>query len=139
MVDALIHIHKQLKPGGLLINIQPKDRYLPVFVQKNGQSISVGAVDVENMVPKYHAAEQALDHVMQQSLYQFKQQIETDFLIYFDSAAVCRQYLADEWTKAHLPETAWQKMNELMHHAHSSQKIFFSEGLQFTRLSKTKK
>lgn len=140
MVDALIHIHKQLKPAGLLIDIQPTDRYLPVYVKEAGTTPSlVGHVDVENMLPKYKAADDALNQTLKRGLYQITAQLKTDFCIYFDQVDACRQYLANEWTSAHLPETAWQKIEKLMQAEGRPKKIFFSEVVQFTRLSKTKK
>ena len=135
MVDALIKIRELLKPDGLLIDIHPEDTILPIFVQAGSVVTQVGEIDVESKFAKYRLADEAIDLVVEEELYTVDQQEIVDFVIYFDSVAECRQYLAEEWRDAKLSDSSWKQMAKLMTQPSETKQIFYSEGVKFCSLS----
>lgn len=138
MVDALKKIKTVLHPNGLLISIQPQDANLPLSVQVDDRATTyVGEVDVSYNFPRYQQANNAIEMATESGIFEMRQDKIVDYYVFFDTITACRQYLAEEWTNAILPEAAWERMTALMQGKGEQKQIFYSEKVRFCCLAPT--
>ena len=110
MVHALEKVHRQIAPGGVLLDIHPlSDR--PSVLVNNQQ---VGVLKETDDFVEYRQANAALDEVVRRGLFVVERASTFAALTHADSLPELLAYLAEEWSDAVLEDDLQKRIEALM-------------------------
>lgn len=111
---ALRHIHSALRPGGVLLDLQPARRSRLELVLPDGRILTAGEIDES---PGYAATQAALDAlrtVVDDGLFAPEVEREFEFLYHFDGLDEWQQHMADTWHRARVSPELVARARELL-------------------------
>jgi len=135
MVHALLHTHKVLRPNGWLINVH--DLPAPHGIEFRGGNViqKVGWLMDKDDFENERKAFYALAQVVEDHFFELEEEQEFDYNIYIDGLEEFREWLADWWTSAILPEGVKQRLEVLIQNADQPIKIVLKSPARMTKLS----
>ena len=111
---ALQHIHTALRPGGVLLDIQPARRSRLDLALQDGQILVAGEIDESPGYAATEAALAALRTVVDTGLFAPEEQREFQFLYHFDGVEEWQQHMADQWHRARVSPELVARAHELV-------------------------
>jgi len=134
MVHALKQIHGLLAVGGCLIDMHPNGEPPPITVRLGDEQHLVGWVREESDYDSYALADEALETAVSLDLYHQQVQETFAFITYCDTLPDLQQYLAAEWSDAHIEDLVAMQIESLMHSPIPDQEIILKEIVRITHL-----
>lgn len=129
---ALRNIHSALRPGGVLLDLQPARRSR-VELSLPDQTLVAGAIDESLGYAATQAALDALHTVVDAGLFAFEAERTFQFLYYFDGLDEWQQHMADHWHRARVSPELVAHARELLA-AHPAGALRVSRTLRAARL-----
>ncbi|HEX6799053.1 MAG TPA: hypothetical protein VF116_15195 [Ktedonobacterales bacterium] len=111
---ALRNIHSALRPGGVLLDMQPARHSRLELALPDGRTLTAGAIDES---PGYAATEAALDAlrtVVAVGLFAPEVEREFEFLYHFDGLDEWREHMAGNWHRARVSPDLVARARELV-------------------------
>lgn len=134
MVHALEKIYDLLKPGGILINIQPNEVARPIEIHgREGVREAGRSKNRQNYLP-YKQAMAAVAGAVEEGLFELEREETFSYLDEFDTVAEMEEYVAENWQNSILPEDVLQRARELEQEIKGDTKAVVNEGILIQRL-----
>ncbi len=97
---ALRNIHTALRPGGVLLDVQPARRSRLELHLPGGEILVAGEIDESPGYEALGAALHALRSVVAEGLFAFEAEREFQYLYHFDGLDEWQQHMAEQWHRA---------------------------------------
>jgi hypothetical protein len=94
MVDALVEVHRLLRPQGVLIDIHPIPERM-LYEVRDGGTVLLSAPDPLCYSDEYRNAEEALDEVVRRGLFTREDTRHFDFFVVATSVSELRDFLQE--------------------------------------------
>ena len=98
MVHALKQIHELLEPGGYLIDIHPSGEPAEFIYPVDGKEQFIGYLQETDDYIEYRQADEAIQTVLAEGLFQFEEKNEFEFHTYAESFNELKEYLNENWS-----------------------------------------
>ena len=113
MVHALEQVHNLLKPGGYLIDIHPNGEMVEFYASIDGGEQFIGYMHESDNYIEYRQADEAIQAVLEQGLFQLESTGEFDFRDYADSFDELKTFLDENWSDAVITEDVLVRAREM--------------------------
>jgi 2-polyprenyl-3-methyl-5-hydroxy-6-metoxy-1,4-benzoquinol methylase len=137
MVHALETIHTLIKPGGVLLDIHPRQDKAWVEAQVNGKEYFLDVLEETDDYIEYKQANEALAQVVENGQFAMEETGKFIFIIHADSMEEMRSFLVENWKDAILNKSLDDKAREYFSKAADSFEILIREEILITRYKRT--
>lgn len=139
MVHALKKIYELLKPGGILLAIQPNDQPRPIEIHGREGVREAGRSKHRLDFLPYKQAMAAVEGAVGEGLFELEREETFSFLDEFDTVAEMEEYVAENWENSILGEDVLQRARELEQEIGGETKAVVNEGVLIQRLRRVGK
>lgn len=130
---ALRHIHCALRPGAVLLDVQPARRSRLEIALPGGQTLVAGEIDESPGYAATAAALAALRTVVEAGLFAPEVERDFEFLYHFDGLDEWQEHMAGNWHRARVGPELVARARDLVA-AHPAGRLRVSRTLRTARL-----
>lgn len=111
---ALRNIHSALRPGGVLLDLQPARRSRLELHLPDGQILVAGEIDESPGYAALDAALDALRTVVEEGLFALETEREFQYVYHFDGLDEWQEHMAENWHRARVSPQLVKSARELL-------------------------
>ncbi len=111
---ALRNIYSALRPGGLLLDIQPEPKHPWLVAQVGAQTTPLGQLDESFRIGTVRAARAALQRVIDAGLFALERETTFIFTYHFATVEAWLGHMAANWGSAGIPADLVVRAGEML-------------------------
>jgi len=134
MVHALETVHRQLVPGGRLIDIHPSGEAPPLFLRADSRQTLIGWLGETDYFIEYRQADRAVAEAVSAGLFSLEDHQEFMFETQAEDIGRLVEFLKANWSDAVLEERLSERASRLQHQASGPSAIILAERVQILKL-----